>query len=183
VGSVADAEAGAVSVRASTTASGGTGSSDDSNWMSEHLNVHPRAVMEKLHFYRCGGQAVFEVFQYAAAGRRVEQPRNSDVGGHHVAFYVDDLDTAVAYLRDRGVQLCGEPTASSGPSQGQRWIYFLSPWGMQFELVSYPNGKAFDRMTSGPGELASPSSLTSRTASRRTTTSVTSSTWTGSFTC
>jgi glyoxylase I family protein len=38
-----------------------------------------------------------------------------------------------------------EPTASSGPSEGQRWIYFLSPWGMQFELVSYPHGKAFDR--------------------------------------
>jgi hypothetical protein len=39
----------------------------------------------------------------------------------------------------------GEPTASTGPSEGQRWIYFLSPWGMQFELVSYPGGKAFDR--------------------------------------
>jgi hypothetical protein len=39
----------------------------------------------------------------------------------------------------------GEPTASKGPSEGQRWVYFLSPWGMQFELVSYPNGKAFDR--------------------------------------
>src|SRR5680860_1399807 len=28
---------------------------------------------------------------------------------------------------------------------GQRWVYFLSPWGMQFELVSYPHGKAFNR--------------------------------------
>ncbi len=91
--------------------------SDDSDWMSEHLNVHPRAVMQKLHFYRVGGQAVFEVFQYSAPDRHVDQPRNSDVGGHHVAFYVDDLDTAVAYLRDRGVQVCGEPTASSGPSR------------------------------------------------------------------
>jgi glyoxylase I family protein len=24
-------------------------------------------------------------------------------------------------------------------------VYFLAPWGMQFELVSYPGGKAFDR--------------------------------------
>jgi glyoxylase I family protein len=24
-------------------------------------------------------------------------------------------------------------------------VYFLSPWGMQFELVSYPHGKAFDK--------------------------------------
>ena len=39
----------------------------------------------------------------------------------------------------------GEPTASTGPHAGQRWVYFLAPWGMQFELVSYPGGKAFDR--------------------------------------
>jgi glyoxylase I family protein len=37
------------------------------------------------------------------------------------------------------------PTASRGPAEGNRWIYFLSPWGMQFELVSYPHGKAWDR--------------------------------------
>lgn len=125
--------------------------SEDTDWMREHLNVHPRAVMEKLHFYRCGAQAVFEVFQYSAPDRQVDQPRNSDIGGHHVALYVDDLDTAVAYLHARGIQVCGEPTASSGPSTGQRWVYFLAPWGMQFELVSYPDGKAFDRMTSGSG--------------------------------
>ena len=39
---------------------------DDSDWMLEHLNVDPRAVMRELHFFRCGGQAVFEVFEYAA---------------------------------------------------------------------------------------------------------------------
>jgi catechol 2,3-dioxygenase-like lactoylglutathione lyase family enzyme len=71
------------------------------------------------------------------------QPRNSDIGGHHVAFYVNDLDAAVEHLKKNGVQVLGEPTSSKGPSEGQRWIYFLSPWGMQFELVSYPNGKAW----------------------------------------
>jgi len=75
----------------------------------------------------------------------VEPPRNSDVGGHHVALYVDDLDAAVAHLHAHGLRVFGEPTVSRGPSEGQRWIYFLSPWGMQFELVSYPQGKAFDR--------------------------------------
>jgi catechol 2,3-dioxygenase-like lactoylglutathione lyase family enzyme len=118
---------------------------DDSDWMRQHLNVNPRAVMQKLHFYRCGGQAVFEVFQYSAPDQRSDLPRNSDVGGHHVALYVDDLDVAVAYLREQGVTVCGDPTRSSGPSEGQRWVYFLAPWGMQFELVSYPHGKAFDR--------------------------------------
>jgi glyoxylase I family protein len=117
----------------------------DDDWMRDHLNVHPRAVMQQLHFFRCGGQAIFEVFQYAAPERATTQPANSDVGGHHVALYVDDLDLAVTYLRERGVTVLGEPVSSTGPSEGQRWVYFLAPWGMQFELVSYPNGKAFDR--------------------------------------
>jgi hypothetical protein len=38
----------------------------------------------------------------------------------------------------------GEPTASKGPSEGQRWVYFLAPWGPQCELVSHSDGKAFE---------------------------------------
>ncbi len=117
---------------------------DDGDWMREHLNVQPRAVMRRLHFYRCGGQAIFEVFQYEAPDQHDTVPRNSDIGGHHVALYVDDLDEAVAHLRASGVTVLGEPPASGGPSAGQRWVYFLAPWGMQWELVSYPDGKAFD---------------------------------------
>jgi glyoxylase I family protein len=116
----------------------------DDDWMSDHMNVDPRTVMKELRFYRCGGQAVFEVFAYDAPDSRSELPRNSDVGGHHVALYVDDLDSAVEYLKNAGVTVLGEPTTSKGASLGQRWVYFLSPWGMQFELVSYPGGKAFD---------------------------------------
>ena len=116
----------------------------DDDWMREHLGVDARTVMRRLHFFRLGGQAVFEVFEYDAPERSDVVPRNSDVGGHHVALYVDDLDAAVAYLRDSGVTVLGDPTTSRGASEGQRWIYFLSPWGMQFELVSYPHGKAFD---------------------------------------
>ena len=118
---------------------------DDSDWMTEHLNVHPRAVMEQLHFFRCGGQAIFEVFEYSAPDQDIDQPRNSDIGGHHVALYVDNLDAGVAFLHEQGLTVLGDPTASKGPSEGQRWVYFLSPWGMQFELVSYPGGKAYDR--------------------------------------
>lgn len=117
----------------------------DDDWMAAHLDVHARAVMRRLHFFRCGDQAIFEVFQYQAPDQDPRPPRNSDVGGHHVALYVKDLDAAVDFLRERGVRVLGDPTASSGPSAGQRWVYFLAPWGMQFELVSYPDGKAFDR--------------------------------------
>ena len=117
---------------------------DEGDWMAEHLNVHPRTRMRNC-FFRVGDQAIFEVFEYRAPDQNRTPPCNSDVGGHHVAFYVDDIDAAVAYLRERGVRVLGEPTASSGAHEGQRWVYFLAPWGMQFELVSYPNGKAYFR--------------------------------------
>ena len=117
----------------------------DGDWMREHLNVHPRATVQQNRFFRCGDQAVFEVFHYTAPDQHDVMPRNSDIGGHHVALYVEDLDAAVDYLRERGVTVLGEPTASKGPAEGNRWVYFLAPWGMQFEMVSYPGGKAFDR--------------------------------------
>lgn len=120
----------------------------DDDWMAEHMNVHPRSVMRELRFYRCGHGPNFEVFQWEPADEQREQPRNSDIGGHHLAFYVDDLDAAVAYLRSRGVRVLGEPTASRNASEGQRWVYVLSPWGMQLELVSFPNGKAYEANSS-----------------------------------
>jgi catechol 2,3-dioxygenase-like lactoylglutathione lyase family enzyme len=124
---------------------------DDDEWMREHLNCHPRASIPENRFFRLGGQAIFEVFAYTSPDQRLVPPRNSDVGGHHIALYVDDLDLAVAHLRGQGVRVLGEPTASKGPHEGQRWVYFLSPWGMQFELVSYPQGKAFDRLAEQAG--------------------------------
>jgi len=114
------------------------------DWMLEHLGVHPRTVMRELRFYRCQFGPNFEIFQYEPAEGASPQPRNSDIGGHHLAFYVDDLDAAVAYLRSKGIETMGEPTVSSSYSTGQRWVYFRSPWGMQFELVSYPQGKAYE---------------------------------------
>jgi catechol 2,3-dioxygenase-like lactoylglutathione lyase family enzyme len=124
---------------------------DHGHWMSEHLNVHDRAVASRIQFFRIGGQAILEVFEYQAPDQRGDLPRNSDIGGHHIALYVADLDVAVGYLRRRGVRVLGEPTASKGPHLGQRWVYFLAPWGLQCELVSYPGGKAFDRT---PGAFA-----------------------------
>ncbi|MCR1782439.1 VOC family protein [Nocardioides carbamazepini] len=115
---------------------------DDGTWMADHLDVHPRATCV-LHFFRLGGQAVLEVFEYDAPDQRRSSPANSDVGGHHLALYVDDIDLAIAHLRSHDIRVLGEPTTSGGPSTGQRFVYFLSPWGMQFELVSYPEGKQF----------------------------------------
>ncbi|MBL6957977.1 MAG: VOC family protein [Rhodospirillales bacterium] len=117
----------------------------DDDWMQEHLNIHPRAVMRRLKFLRCANGSNFEIFEYEAPDQNTQQPKNSDVGGHHLAFYVDDMDEALAYLREKGVRILGEPTLSRNASKGQTWVYFLAPWGMQLELVSFPDGKAYEK--------------------------------------
>lgn len=120
------------------------GKRSDDDFMAVQLGVHPRTTITEIRFYRLGNGTNLEVFAYDSADGQAPQPRNSDIGGHHIALYVDDMDTAVEFLRTEGVEVMGEPVASAGASSGQRWLYFRSPWGMQFELVSFPAGKAYE---------------------------------------
>lgn len=119
------------------------------DWMTRHLNVPARSVIRGLRFFRCGFGPNFEIFEYVGAERNVSPPRNCDVGGHHLAFYVENFDSAVAYLIAHGVRILGEPTVrTQGPSAGQTWVYFLTPWNMQLELVSFPTGKGYEAESS-----------------------------------
>lgn len=116
----------------------------EDDWMAEQLNVHPRTVIKQNRHFRCGFGANFEIFEYQTPEGQGGQPKNSDIGGHHLAFYVDDIDASIAYLKAKGVRVLGDPVASKAEATGQRWVYFLSPWGMQFELCSYPLGKKYE---------------------------------------
>jgi glyoxylase I family protein len=127
----------------------------DDDWMAVHLGVHPRAVIRKLRMLRCRNGPAFELFEYELDGAATAPPANSDVGAAHLGFMVQDMDAAVAHLRAHGVEVQGQPTTmTEGPSEGLTWVYFRAPWGMQLELVSYPNGLAITRER--PGALWSP---------------------------
>ena len=117
------------------------GSYSDPDFMERQIGVDRRSSF-RWGFVRCGNGPNFEIFEYSAPERSLAPPRNSDVGGHHIAFYVDDIEAAVTHLRANGVTVQGEiQRIESGAAKGSLWVYFLSPWGMQFELVSYPSGK------------------------------------------
>jgi catechol 2,3-dioxygenase-like lactoylglutathione lyase family enzyme len=125
-------------------------SGGDSTWMADHLNVDAKATIPAMRLMRCGNGANLEIFQYTAPEQNPTPPRNSDIGGHHVAFYTTDMAGAVVYLESKGIKVLGAPTTmSEGPSAGETWVYFLAPWGMQLELVSYPDGKAYEAAFEG----------------------------------
>ncbi|MFD7168528.1 VOC family protein [Streptomyces violascens] len=97
---------------------------------------------------RCGPTAVVELRQ--AQHPLTPVPSNSDVGGHHLAFYVDDVDTAAHYLATvEGVHLMGTPeTVTAGPIAGDRWLYFRTPIGLQMEIINLPDGALpYERLT------------------------------------
>jgi len=129
----------------------------DDDWMAIHLGVHPRSVVKTLRMLRCKNGPAFELFEYDLEGASQTLPLNSDVGAAHLGFVVDNMDAAVAHLKSHGVEVQGDPTTmDDGPSAGLTWVYFRAPWGMQLELVSYPNGMAITRER--PDALWSPKS-------------------------
>lgn len=121
-------------------------SDDKGTFMQDALDVDPKAVIEKITLVRCGNGSSIELFQYMAPDQKTAAMRNSDVGGHHIAFYVDDIDAAAAYLKGEGVRtFMGPIPVKEGPAAGQSILYFLAPWGTQMELITYPEGMAYEK--------------------------------------
>jgi catechol 2,3-dioxygenase-like lactoylglutathione lyase family enzyme len=107
---------------------------------------HPDTAVRGIALVQIAG-GVVELLAYDAPDRHPEPPRTSDAGGHHVAFYVDDLDVAMQRLREAGIEVLGEPLAFAGDEAGigARFVYVRAPWGLFLELVTYPNGKMFQQ--------------------------------------
>ena len=125
----------------------------EGDWMTEHLNVHPRSEIKEFRYVRLGNGTNLEVFQFTAPDQVTTGPlKNSDIGGHHMAFYVDDMAAAIGFLKANGVKVLGEPTAyTDGPNLGLTWCYFMAPWGLQLEIVSAPTGTTFDNAAKAAG--------------------------------
>jgi catechol 2,3-dioxygenase-like lactoylglutathione lyase family enzyme len=110
----------------------------DSEFMPANFDVPADASLE-LSMLRLPPNLNIELFQWRSGDQRLEHPRHSDRGGHHLCFVVDDVDEAVAHLRQiPGVRILGDRKEVGDDSPyvaGNRWTYFLTPWGLMVELV------------------------------------------------
>jgi catechol 2,3-dioxygenase-like lactoylglutathione lyase family enzyme len=119
---------------------------DKGTFMQDLLGVHPRSVIEEITLVRCGFGSNIELFKYTAPDQKDATPKNSDIGGYHIAFYVDDVAAAKTYLESKSVATrMGPLPVNEGPAAGQTILYFQAPWGLQFEAISYPNGMAYEK--------------------------------------
>lgn len=119
---------------------------DKGTFMQDLLGVDQKAVIEEITLVRCGFGSNVELFKYTAPDQKDLQAKNSDIGGFHIAFYVDDVAAAKTYLESKGVATrMGPLPVNEGPAAGQTILYFQAPWGLQFEAISYPNGMAYEK--------------------------------------
>ena len=75
------------------------------------------------------GDTVIELFVRADAPQRVNNPEA--LGLRHLAFHVEDIEPAVAWLNQRGIET--EPVRVD-PYNGGRFTFFKDPDGLPLEL-------------------------------------------------
>lgn len=119
---------------------------DKGTFMQDLLGVDPKAVIEEITLITCGPGSNIELFKYTAPDQKDAKQKNSDIGGFHIALYVDDVAAAKTYLESKGVATrMGPLPVNEGPAAGQTIMYFQAPWGLQLEAISYPNGMAYEK--------------------------------------
>jgi len=119
---------------------------DKGTFMTDLLGVDKKAVIENITLMRCGFGSNVELFKYTAPDQKNLNQKNSDIGAFHIAFYVDDIKAAKAFLDEKGVATrLGPLPVEQGPAAGQAILYFQAPWGLQFEAITYPNGMAYEK--------------------------------------
>ncbi|WP_032831691.1 VOC family protein [Pseudomonas sp. GM78] len=109
----------------------------DNAFMARRLGVPEQCRIENIKVLRCGNGANLELFEYSGEAQDGVLKRNSEVGGFHLGFQVDDAVAAADRLREKGVDVLEGPTLiDAGPMKGLTWVYLRTPWGQFLELVS-----------------------------------------------
>lgn len=117
------------------TAPGGPAATD----YAVAVGIPPGTPANGLAVLRGCGTTV-ELFDYGQPPDAAFPP-NHQVGGQHLAFEVDDLDAALALLVAAGCTPRAAPRTAAAPAfRGMRWVYVIAPFGLQLELVQFPDG-------------------------------------------
>jgi len=118
----------------------------DDDFMVQKLGVPRHCRIRDIKVLRVGNGTNLEIFEYEGEDNNAPLKRNSEPGGFHLAFEVDDAKTAAEQLREAGVEVLDGPTfIDAGPMEGLTWIYLKAPWGQYIELVSMDGPLGYEK--------------------------------------
>ncbi|CAN7753467.1 MULTISPECIES: VOC family protein [unclassified Ensifer] len=119
----------------------------DDTFMQRRLGVPAGRRIENIMVLRVGNGTNLELFQYSGeVDGDAPLKRNSQPGGFHMAFEVDDCEVAAMRLREAGVEVLEGPTyVDSGAMEGLTWLYLKAPWGQFLEVVSMPGPLGYEQ--------------------------------------
>lgn len=117
----------------------------DGTWMSDNFDIHPRAAVRELALVR-SPFVNFELLEGTAPDQDTRWPRLLDIGGLHLALYVDAVAPALEHLVGLGCESLGGSKPFQGPEAGEAadFAHLRTPIGMYIELVSFPHGRAYE---------------------------------------
>jgi len=113
--------------------------------MRTFANADVRSVVHRMRVLRSPFLNL-ELFEATYPGQREFWPHMLDIGGWHLAGYVDDIDAAIAYMEKQDVYILGpgkKPTRGQEAGMGSFACHCMTSWGFHFELLTYPNGRAY----------------------------------------
>lgn len=115
------------------------------SFMRAFANADVRSVVHHVRVLRSPFLNI-ELFDASYPGQRQLWPTSLDIGGWHLAAYVDDIDAAIGYLQDHDVFVLGtgkKPTGGPEAGDGSYACHCMTRWGFRFELLTYPNGRRY----------------------------------------
>jgi len=128
------------------------------SWMADFIGTDPRAEMV-IAVMKCGNASIVELMEISSPSQNTTMPRRDDIGSASLGFYVDDLEGSIARIESAGGKSLGSITSiNTGPEEGRRFIYTVSPWGQMIFLLNDGDGTAYSRQENAVS-LFSPADL------------------------
>jgi catechol 2,3-dioxygenase-like lactoylglutathione lyase family enzyme len=93
--------------------------------MTDWFGVDPTAE-SRWAFFRLGDDVV-ELMEWTAPDQNQTAPRNSDVGGRHLAISTPDLDAAIARVKD-------QPGVTVRAKTESGFVYISTPFGLEIQI-------------------------------------------------
>jgi catechol 2,3-dioxygenase-like lactoylglutathione lyase family enzyme len=99
---------------------------DEDDTMTQWFGVHARAAY-RFAFFSLGGSVV-ELLEWTSPDQHQAHPRNSDLGGRHMAIKTNDLEAALDRIsRVPGVQVRARTERG--------FVYVSTPFGLELQLI------------------------------------------------